>query len=870
MKNISKTAAVLISLALNLASLPLPAFSAAVVQTQVTGSVVPGGLTGLPVGAASQNTGNGSLLTPSGRLNLGGSLALPQSPIVAAPGVNAVQGFAAPEAGAPAAPVALTAQGPAAAPTAASPILAAPAQAPMSQVAAIAAEASGETAAAPAQRKSLVGRLASAIASKLSFGRVFDNAKPAAPGAVAGILPQKTNLPAGMDLDEAPTTPPTKGGGGVSIENFDLPGTLETGADIFSGPTVLQADAANDADVERALRAMVDADPMKYGVSGAELATVHVKHMTGVGHQADTIYAYFQQQKGGMVMHGTSLSFTIKVIHGKAVVMATMAKLFPSTKVDTSQQFSDDELKDKALERLGPYTQMYGLEATFLEKKIVYIKDAWHAANIYLIENGPGPIMLAVDLNSGEAFAWNPRAGAEAQGAQSVDGTVAGKTVDHGPIMANSELKELPLAFLSLKIGNQTYVTDKNGRFTTESPLQVGPEGLTLSATLSGPYVTLQDRSGKNLSVNVTVKPGDTGLQVVFNPNSTANDENALAQISAFQKVNLAYGFLKERNLTNERMDKSPIIVRTNIDDECNAYYTPGRPSLNFFKSSENCVNSAYDTVADHEYGHYWDDMIGGIVNGGLSEGWGDILSMYLLNNPVIGEHFLKVPRDGVDYIRHGDNTYQYGEYDEVHDQGQAWGGFAWKLRKSLMAKLGDAAGAALAEALVMPTMFSKASKIPAAMAQVLLNDMDAEGNLPNEAEIRGAAKAHGLTLPKNPGRIASLARRLTNWVLGLGTSYKGTEMEGASRGRMGFQADQADNPQVRAKMTFTAGALLRGRVKRELSRFLDQQDGITYELKEYKGWAESDFLLVINGPQDQVQRVTDAIQSWFNSLSNS
>jgi hypothetical protein len=169
-----------------------------------------------------------------------------------------------------------------------------------------------------------------------------------------------------------------------------------------------------------------------------------------------------------------------------------------------------------------------------------------------------------------------------------------------------------------------------------------------------------------------------------------------------------------------------------------------------------------------------------------------------------------------------------------------------------------------------MPTMFSKASNIPAAMAQVLLNDMDADGNLPNEAEIRGAAKAHGLTLPKNPGMIATLARRLTNWVLGLGVSAKATEMEGASQGRMGFQADQADNPQVRAKMTFTAGALLRGRVKRELSRFLDQQDGITYELKEYKGWVESDFLLVISGPQDQVRRVTGAIQGWFNSLSNS
>ncbi|MDD5628750.1 MAG: hypothetical protein PHU21_06780, partial [Elusimicrobia bacterium] len=713
-------------------------------------------------------------LAPASRLDLGGSMALPQTPIVAAGGAQAVAVSAAGESAAPAAvaaaPVAAGGQGPA---VLSGQAFSAPGEG-QTQLAQLSAEASVESAAAPVQRKSLIGRLASALAAKLNFGKVFDNSKAAAPGAVAGILPHKSSLPQGMVLDEAPTTPPTKGGGGVSIENFDLPGALTTGPDIFSGPTLLNADPANEADVERALRAMVDADPAKFGIPSAQLATIHVRRMAGVGHQADTIYAYFQQQQGGIVMHGTGLSFTIKVLQGRPVVMATMAKLYPSTKVDTNPQFPDEELKDKALERLGPYTQMYGLEASFLEKKIVYVKGAWHAANIYLIENGPGPIMLAVDVVTGEAFAWDPRAGAdETAKTDAVAGTVGGKTVDKGPQVPDAEVKEIPLAYLSLQIGGKTYVTDKDGRFTTEAPLQVGPEGLTLTATLSGPYVRLQDSAGKTLSVSVAVKPGDTGLQVVFNPNSTLNDENALAQISAFQKVNLAYGFLKDHKVTNEKMDSRAIIVRTNIDDECNAYYTPGRPSLNFFKSSENCVNSAYDTVADHEYGHYWDDMTGGIINGGLSEGWSDIVSMFLLNNPVIGEHFLKKARpdaDGnlVDYIRHGDNKYQYGEYDEVHDQGQAWGGFAWKLRKALIAKLGDAAGAALVESLVLPTMFAKASNIPAAMAQVLLADMDAQGNMPHEADIRAAAKLHGITLPQNPSMIVTMTRRLTNWVLSL------------------------------------------------------------------------------------------------------
>jgi hypothetical protein len=301
---------------------------------------------------------------------------------------------------------------------------------------------------------------------------------------------------------------------------------------------------------------------------------------------------------------------------------------------------------------------------------------------------------------------------------------------------------------MSVKIGAKTYVTDKNGDLPKDLGVEIGPEGLELTATLTGPYVRVENQQGKTLSVKVTVKPGEN--KVVFNPATSVTDENTLAQVNAFHKVNMSLNFLRERGLSNERMDKTQLPVRTNIDDECNAYYTPGSPSLNFFRSSKNCVNSAYDTVAEHENGHFWDDFTGGIVNGGLSEGWGDILSMFRLNNPIIGEHFLKQARGGVDYIRHGDNKYQYNEYDEVHDQGQAWGGFAWKLRKALMAKLGDEEGASVAEMLVMPTMFAKASTIPSAMAQVLINATAKDGTILHEAEIRAAAKAHGITLPQS------------------------------------------------------------------------------------------------------------------------
>jgi hypothetical protein len=50
---------------------------------------------------------------------------------------------------------------------------------------------------------------------------------------------------------------------------------------------------------------------------------------------------------------------------------------------------------------------------------------------------------------------------------------------------------------------------------------------------------------------------------------------------------------------------------------------------------------------------------------------------------------------------------------------------------------------------LIMPTMFAKASTIPNAMAQVLVNATDKDGSILHEAEIRAAAKAHGVSLPR-------------------------------------------------------------------------------------------------------------------------
>ncbi|MDE2143819.1 MAG: hypothetical protein KGJ84_15530, partial [Elusimicrobia bacterium] len=99
----------------------------------------------------------------------------------------------------------------------------------------------------------------------------------------------------------------------------------------------------------------------------------------------------------------------------------------------------------------------------------------------------------------------------------------------------------------------------------------------------------------------------------------------------------------------------------------------------------------------------------------------------------------------------------------------------------------------------------------------------------------------------------------------------EGGHVIGETPAKTGLQELEAGEtaPSVRATLTFTAGALLRGRVSNEIRRYMDQT-GLKYELKEYKSWLSTDYLLVIAGPQDKVQEHANNISRWLQSLERS
>ena len=728
----------------------------------------------------------------------------------------------------------------------------------------IAAEAAVYSKKAPAKTATLaaekvgevldVAQAPSSKAPKISFDGAREKSAPIA-GRMSLREQNPIKLPNGTRTDEQATIPSPDREAITLVESYGLPGGRDVGGIFETSRKVLSADPSNVDAVVTEVKAMIDADRPRYGVSSAELRLIGASPFKGRGTQADSIFIVFRQVKNGLEINGSALSFTIKVIKDKATIVAQTGMVFPHIDVNTETVLTDDQVRERIAERTGLSTHEVADKFKFYQEKIIYARGSWHHVKLYVADGLP--FMVAVDMLTGNVFAWDNRAGLisdeteAAKNKSKVSGTIKGKTVEKGPIMDKAELSEVPLAFLEIKIGDKTYVTDKYGKFAADAGIDAAA-GTELTATLSGPYIRVQDDSGKTLSINVKVKPGTN--QIVFNPEANLSNENALAQVNAFATVNRALNYLRERKLTTAQMDKTQMPIRTNISQECNAYYTPGSPSENFFRSSVNCVNSAYDSVSQHETGHYWDDFTpGGIVNGGLSEGWGDILSMFDLNNPIIGEHFLKKSRGGVDYIRHGDNKYQYNEFDEVHAQGQAWGGFAWKLRKALIKKLGEAEGAAVVESLVLPTMFAKATTIPDAIKQVLVNATDKDGEILHEKEIRDAAKAHGIELPKS-GAVAGMKRyRLAHPKLPVASVEP--------------QLAAGTEPNVKAKISFEIGMLVRKRAINALRQFLDNE-GVKYDLKEYDGWLSSDYLLIIEGPEKEVRRIVDAIEKWLEEHS--
>jgi hypothetical protein len=357
-------------------------------------------------------------------------------------------------------------------------------------------------------------------------------------------------------------------------------------------------------------------------------------------------------------------------------------------------------------------------------------------------------IVRAGGLRAGIADAIDDRV-FETQGSVSAWVAVGGAPGAHGVP------QQVPQRDTTVRGGSATTMTGGDGHFTLEAQ-----DGASVSTTVAGRAARVVNSGGQ-----VTASaPAAAMVDLVL---GAGGDERVLAQTTAYHHVTAVRSYAIDSGAPEAALGAA-LTTNVNLAQTCNAYYSPGGRTINFFRSGGGCNNSAEASIVVHEYGHFLDDALGGISNGGLSEGWGDLLACFALGQAVVGGDLFQSGEG----LRTCDNDYRYpaSGYDEVHNLGQAWAGFAWHARAGLIAALGAEQGDALARALVMPSLVSNAPTIPAAVREVFLRDDD-DGDLSNKTPhwdiLIAAADRHGLRgiVDRDmapPGRIDDLAAATT------------------------------------------------------------------------------------------------------------
>jgi hypothetical protein len=285
--------------------------------------------------------------------------------------------------------------------------------------------------------------------------------------------------------------------------------------------------------------------------------------------------------------------------------------------------------------------------------------------------------------------------------------------------------------------------TGRDGRYA----FPTGSGGATITVGLSGPYSDVDNvATGGNISARVTgTDTASTDLSL------DAATPEELAQTSAFVFVNRAHALVQDF-LPPGALARLP--TRVNIDAACNAYWDGS--ALNFLRAGSNgagrmvCVNTAYADVVMHEYGHGVDEAMGGILDRGYSEGFGDALAVIATRQPCVGRDLLGA---GTCLRRATDvASWPPADTDEEHEVGRRYAGFVWELITRLKAVYPPETAFEVARQLVLGAAAANPANIPDAVRlSFVVDDDDGDLTTCSPHFLMLAAAADSLNIPRPP-----------------------------------------------------------------------------------------------------------------------
>jgi hypothetical protein len=283
-----------------------------------------------------------------------------------------------------------------------------------------------------------------------------------------------------------------------------------------------------------------------------------------------------------------------------------------------------------------------------------------------------------------------------------------------------------------------TTTTGPDGRYAFLS----GTASATVTVGVAGLHSTVNNVPGAELTASGTGSPA-AAIDLFI----AAATEAELAQTSAFLWTNRAHeltaGFRPAGSLARLR-------TNVNIGDTCNAFFSSGSASINFYRSGGGCVNTAYSDIVLHEYGHGADHAMGGKLDGGYSEGFGDALALLgTRQTACVGRDFFGAGtclRDATRVL-----LWPPASGEGVHAIGHRYTGFVSALITELRRTYSPDDSFEIARQLIMGAAAANPSSVPDAVQLSFLVDDD-DGMLangtPHCAELAAAAESRRIPHP--------------------------------------------------------------------------------------------------------------------------
>ena len=277
-----------------------------------------------------------------------------------------------------------------------------------------------------------------------------------------------------------------------------------------------------------------------------------------------------------------------------------------------------------------------------------------------------------------------------------------------------------------------------------------GTAPVSLVSQLIGDWVRVENNVAANLLVSTPATPPGPAT-VSLNP---VADALVQSEVNAFHYTNITHDFFRDRTVAGNPGIDISILCNVNILDTCNAFFSPGEQSINFYQAGGGCVNTAYASVISHEYGHFVVNRLG-LSQGGFGEGYGDLMSMLIYDDPIIGHDF---QGPGTQVRNPLAANIQYPcQSTSVHNCGQILGAAFWRVRENFGAVYGSAEGLSQVQQLFVDWSLitiggagSSSAHPQTAIELLTLDDDDSSlGNgTPNYSEICDAFAQQSIICP--------------------------------------------------------------------------------------------------------------------------